>query len=195
MSEKQSPENSAIKILTVARLTEKKGLEYSLKAIRHLLNKGFIIEYTIVGDGPLEKQLRDMAIELQLQHQVHFLGKADQNEIVTLYKQSHLFLLPSVTAFDGDQEGIPVVLMEAQACGLPVISTWHTGIPELVVDGVSGFLVPEKDVDALTEKLAYLIEHPELWPEMGRRGREIVQEHFDSDKLNHRLVEIYQSLQ
>jgi len=77
---------------------------------------------------------------------------------------------------------------------LPVISTYHTGIPEVIVEGKSGFLVPEKDVDALAERLEYLIEHPEIWPEMGRYGRKFVEEKYDIKKLNQKLVEIYQNL-
>ena len=103
-------------------------------------------------------------------------------------------LAPSVTSQNGDCEGIPVAIVEALAWGLPVLSTLHSGIPEVIQDGESGFLVPERDTEALAEKLEYLIEHPELWPEMGRKGRKYVEEHYDIDKLNDRLVEIYQRL-
>jgi colanic acid/amylovoran biosynthesis glycosyltransferase len=75
-----------------------------------------------------------------------------------------------------------------------VITTEHSGIPELVVDGKSGFLVPEKDVDALTERVHYLIEHPDTWAEMGKAGRDFVEQHYDINKLNDRLVNIYQKL-
>src|SRR4030065_356569 len=99
-----------------------------------------------------------------------------------------------VTASDGDSEGLPVVLLEAQAVGLPIISSLHGGIPEGVLDSKSGFLVPEKDVDALAKKIEYLIEHPELWPDMGRYGRKFVEERYDIQKLNQRLVKIYKAL-
>ena len=111
-----------------------------------------------------------------------------------ILSNSDILLAPSITAHDKDQEGIPVVLMETMAMGLPIISTLHSGIPELVQDGISGYLVPERDVDALAEKLNYLIEHPELWSEMGKAGRAFVEENFNIDKLNDRLVEIFQSL-
>ena len=84
--------------------------------------------------------------------------------------------------------------MEAMATGLPVLSTWHSGIPELVKDGVSGFLVPERDVVSLSERLVYLIEHPEIWPEMGRAGRAYVETNYDINKLNDRLIAIFQNL-
>jgi len=83
------------------------------------------------------------------------------------------------------------VLKEAMAMGLPVVSTWHGGIPEIVQDGVSGFLVPERDVDALVEKLQYLIDHPEIWLNMGQAGREYVLTHYEMNGLSDRLVEIY----
>jgi colanic acid/amylovoran biosynthesis glycosyltransferase len=84
--------------------------------------------------------------------------------------------------------------MEALAQGLPVLSTLHSGIPEVVQDGESGFLVPERDVDALAEKLGYLMEHPERWPEMGRAGREHIERYYDIRKLNGQLVQLYQRL-
>lgn len=80
------------------------------------------------------------------------------------------------------------------AMGLPVVSTQHSGIPELIENGISGFLVPERDSDALVDRLSYLIEHPEVWPEMGRVGRAFVEEHYNINKLNDRLDEIYRQL-
>jgi colanic acid/amylovoran biosynthesis glycosyltransferase len=105
---------------------------------------------------------------------------------------SHLFVLPSVTASDGDQEGIPVSLMEAQASGLPVLSTRHSGIPELVADGKSGILVPERDADSLTAGLLRLIEHPQDWPRMGRAGRRLVEQSFNLSTLLPDLVNLYE---
>jgi len=184
-----------IKILSVGRLVEKKGHEYAIKALAKVVNKnGKDIIYRIVGDGPLKDKLMSLAEELGIEDCVEFMGNVEDEELLKLYKESHIFILPSVTASDGDQEGIPVVLMEAQAMGLPVISTYHSGIPEVVIDGKSGFLVPEKDVDALAEKMEFLVEHPELWSEMGRHGREFVEKHYDIRRLNKRLVEIYQNL-
>jgi len=193
-SERRKQHEEYIKILTVGRLVEKKGHEYAIKAIAKIVRKRRNIEYIIAGDGPLRNKLEDLILKLGIKSYIKFLGAVEQNEVLKLYQQAHIFILPSVTASNGDQEGIPVVLMEAQATGLPIISTYHTGIPEVVVDGKSGFLVPEKDVDALADKLEYLIEHPELWPEMGRYGRKFVEERYNIKKLNQQLVEIYQNL-
>ena len=105
--------------------------------------------------------------------------------------QYHVFLLPSVTSSDGAQEGIPGSVREAMATGMPVVSTMHSGIPELVADGVSGFLVSERDVDALAGRLHDLVTHSEWWSVMGRRGREHVERHFEICRLNRRLEALY----
>jgi colanic acid/amylovoran biosynthesis glycosyltransferase len=91
-------------------------------------------------------------------------------------------------------EGQALVLQEAQAMGLPVISTLHNGIPEGVLDGKSGLLVQEKSVDALVAAIEYLIDHPELWPAMGKNGREFVEARYDSKILNKKLMDLYISL-
>ena len=193
-SERMKQPGEPIKILTIGRLVEKKGHVYAIRAIAKVVKKYRNIEYLIAGDGPLRNKLEGLVQELGIEKHVKFLGAIEQNEVLKLYQQAHIFVLPSITASNGDQEGIPVVLMEAQATGLPVISAYHTGIPEVVVEGKSGFLVPEKDVDALAERLEYPIEHPELWPDMGRYGRKFVEEKYDIKKLNQQLVEIYSNI-
>lgn len=193
----QSDQGSeTVKLLTVARLVEKKGIEYGIRAVSIVCQRHpeWFIQYDIVGEGPLRTELEPQIRQLGANEKIRLLGAKTSNELRRLMIQFHIFLLPSVTAQNGDQEGIPVSLMEAMATGKPILSTVHSGIPELVLDGKSGFLVPERDVDALAEKLEYLIEHPEIWPEMGRAGREFVEKHYDIKKLNHRLVEIYQNL-
>ncbi len=182
-----------IKFFTVARLVEKKGLEYSIRAVAKIADQYPQIQYTIAGDGPLQKQLEKLIGELGMRDRVHLAGPLSSDHISALMKKAHIYILASVTAQDGDQEGMPVSLMEAMATGLPVISTRHSGISELVQDGISGFLVPEKDVDALAEKCEYLISHPQRRMEMGRSGRKFVEENFEISKLNQKLVELYSS--
>jgi len=193
-SERKIQPGEPVKILTIGRLVEKKGHEYAIKAIAKIVKKHKNLAYIIAGDGSLRGKLESLVSELGVGNYVKFLGVVEQNEVIKLYKQVHIFILPSVTANNGDQEGIPTVLMEAHATGLPIISTYHSGILEVVINAKSGFLVPERDIDALVEKLQYLIEHPELWSKMGRFGREFVEKHYNIKKLNQRLVEIYQNL-
>jgi colanic acid/amylovoran biosynthesis glycosyltransferase len=183
-----------VRLVTIARLVEKKGVEYAIRAVAKLANVNQNIEYNIIGDGPLREDLQRLIQELDVCDMVKLLGWKQQKEIVEILDNSHILLAPSVTGKNGDQEGTPVAIMEAMAMGLPVLSTQHSGIPELIKNGVSGFLVPERDVDALAEKLNDLIKHPEVWPQMGRSGRLHVEEHHDINKLNDQLVEIYQQL-
>ncbi len=183
-----------VRLLTVARLIEKKGVQYAVQAVADVLKRYSNIEYNIVGDGPAKNTLEGLIEELNVGNNVKLLGWRHQEEIIELMKHTDVFIAPSVVGGDGDEEGIPVVLMEALAQGMPVLSTQHSGIPELVQDGESGFLVPERNVEALADKLEFLIKHPEIWSEMGRKGRKHVERYFDIDKLNNRLVELYQLL-
>ena len=177
-------------VLTVARLVEEKGLQYGIQAISKLLKKNpeLHLEYHIIGGGELEGQLKKLTEELNLDEVVRFHGSMEQEGVIRSMQQAHIFLLTSVA------EALPVVLMEAQAVGLPAVATNVGSVFQAIVDGKSGFLVPERDADALAEKLEYLIGHPETWAEMGRHGRKHVEEHYDIKKLNQRLVEIYQNL-
>ncbi|MCG5056862.1 MAG: glycosyltransferase [Limnoraphis sp. WC205] len=186
--------NEPVKIITVARLVEKKGIEYSIRAVAQVLKEYPNLIYRIVGDGGLRESLEQLIRELNVSENVKILGWMTQEEVRQLYTDSHLFILSSVTATDGDKEGQGLVLQEAEAMGLPVLSTIHNGIPDGVLDGKSGFLVPEKDVSALAEKLRFLLKNPEKWLEMGQAGRAFVEENYEINKLNDQLVEIYSKL-
>ena len=109
-------------------------------------------------------------------------------------QECDIFLLASVTAADGDTEGAPVSLLEAQACGMPVVSTRHAGIPEIVTENESGYLVPERDAEALATALRRLLINGHLWPEMGTCGRALVEERHDLSRLNRRLVHLYEEV-
>jgi colanic acid/amylovoran biosynthesis glycosyltransferase len=194
LREDKTRENGRVIILTVARLVEKKGVEYGIRAVAKLIKNFPNVEYKIAGDGPLKKDLNDLIANLNLNNSVRLLGWKTQDEISCLMDQSDILLAPSVTGKDGDQEGIPVVLMEAMARGLPVISTSHSGIPEIIINGETGLLVPERDIEALSQKLEYIILHPELKEQMRRKGRKYVEDNYDINKLNAKLVEIYERL-
>lgn len=193
-SERRREDDEPIRLLSVARLIEKKGLRYSIEAVGRLASEGHNVEYSIAGDGPLYSTLDSMIRQAGLQERVTLHGLLPRPEILRLLQRSHIFVLTSVTAPSGDTEGMPVVLREAHASGLPVITTDHAGNPEAIEDGVSGFVIPERDVDSLVERLQYLIAHSERWPEMGRAGRTLVEERFDVRRLNERLVCVYENV-
>ena len=192
--ERKLAAGAKIKVLTVARLTEKKGIKYSIMAVAEVLKKFPNIKYKIVGDGHLRSELTKLINQLGVEKEVELVGWKNQEEIQQYYSEAHIFVLSSVTARDGDCEGQGLVLQEAQAMGIPVISTLHNGIPESLIDGESGFLVPERDVNALVERLDYLIAHSDKWFAMGCSGRKFVEEHFDIEQLNRKLEEIYRGL-
>jgi colanic acid/amylovoran biosynthesis glycosyltransferase len=185
---------SPVRIVSIGRLVEKKGLEYAIAAVARLVNAGRNIQYDIIGAGPLQEALATQIATLGMSAHVHLLGAQEAQFVSRRLEESHLFLLPSVTAANGDMEGLPVSILEAQMCGLPVVATYHSGIPEEVVDGRSAFLVKERDTDALTDRLGRLVDHPELWPEMGGAGREYVEERFDIETLNDELNDLYETL-
>jgi len=179
-----------IRLLTVARLVEKKGVRYGIEAVANLLHIYPELEYSVVGDGPLKQDLQALIGRLNCGGRIRLLGWKDQSEILQIMKDADILLAPSITDRNGAKEGIPVVLMEALALGVPVVSTFHSGIPELVIDGKCGFLVPEADPEALREKLEVLIHDPELMAEMGRNGREIIEQNYDIEKLNLKLEQV-----
>jgi len=183
-----------LRLLTISRLVEKKGVQYGIQSVSKVLKKYPNIEYKIAGDGVLRKTLQKLITDLNICDNVTLIGWQRQEQITELLHEADILLAPSITGQDGDSEGIPGAIIEALVSGVLVISTRHAGIPEVIQDGETGLLVPERDADALAEKLEYLIEHSELWPEMARKGGKYVEEHYDIDKLNDRLVEIYQEV-
>jgi len=187
-------ENGKVRVLTIARLVEKKGVQYGIQAVGMLLQRYPQLEYRIVGEGPLQEELRRLITSLGADTRISLLGWKRQDEVIDLLQHSDILVAPSVTSENGDEEGVPGVVMEALACGVPVVSTYHSGIPEVVQDGQSGFLVPERDVPALADKLAYLIDHPQQRVAMGQVGRRFVEEHCNLSTLNDRLVSLYQQV-
>lgn len=184
-----SPAGTA-NLVTVARLVEKKGIEYAIRAVARVAATTRV-DYTIVGDGPERSRLEASIRELGLTDRVRILGWQSPAEVRSLLCRADAAVLPSVTARDGDEEGLPVALMEAMASRLPVVSTRHSGIPELVRDGVEGFLVPERDVGALADRFVRLADRPQERIAMGIRGRLRIEQLHDNRVLNDRLVELY----
>jgi colanic acid/amylovoran biosynthesis glycosyltransferase len=186
-------EDDPVTVLTVARFTEKKGIEYAVDAIARL-EGNYDLRYRIAGDGPRRERIERRIEQRGLETTVELLGWVDQSTVQQELADADVFLLPSVTASDGDQEGTPTVLLEAQASGLPVVSTYHAGIPEIVIDGESGILVPERDVDSLVGGLETVFENADRWPEMGKRGRQIVETTHSIPAMTDRLERLYREV-
>ena len=184
-----------LEIISVARLTEKKGLHVAIEACRQLKEQGVAFRYRILGIGPWERRLRTLIEQYQLEDVVEMPGFKPSHEVKAMLDNADVFLLPSVTGADGDMEGIPVALMEAMAVGIPVVSTLHSGIPELVEADKSGWLVPENDARALAQRLAAFsqLDTDELAPVI-KRAREKIEHDFNQQVINRELASLLQAL-
>ena len=192
--ERKIADGEPIRILTVARLVETKGIEYVIRALPIMKHTARKIEYHVVGDGPLRDQLEKLAEELGVDKQVTFHGSCSAETVRTHLYRSHIFVLASVTGSNNASEGQGVVLIEAQASGLPVVATRMGGIPEAVLDEKSAYLVPERDPNALAAQLDYLVEHSQLRGEMGRAGRQFIERNFSLDRCTNVVLAIYDEL-
>lgn len=174
-------------LLSVGRFREKKGFTTLLKACRILKQQGRRFRCWIVGYGPLQPVLEALIRVLDLQDTVSLLGKKTQDEVVGLYRQATVFVLPCEVAEDGDRDGIPNVLMEAMATGLPVVSTDVSGIPELIRHERNGCLVPPRDPEALATTLGRLLDDPGLRDALSRAGQETVAQQFSTVHMSRQL--------
>ena len=186
--ERRSDGPGRLRLVTVGRLVEKKGVEFVLRAVRVLVDRGVDVEYRILGDGPRHDRLEALAAELELEDRVTLAGRHAQGAVRRGLEAADVLVAASVTAADGDEEGIPNVLKEAMASGMPVVGTRHAGIPELIEDGVSGYLVAERDVKSLADALERLASAPERWAAMGRAGRAKIEREYDIHRLNDRFA-------
>lgn len=170
----------ARRILAVGRLDEIKGFRYLVEACALLRDRGLAFACDIVGSGPLREDLAARISRLGLDAHVRLLGARKQEEVRVLLEQAGVFALPSVVTARGDRDGIPVALMEAMACGAPVVSTRVSGIPELVRDGVTGLLADPGDAVQLADRLQLLLEKPAYAARLARRARAVVERDFDA---------------
>jgi colanic acid/amylovoran biosynthesis glycosyltransferase len=189
--ERTSPQNGEWRFVQACRLIEKKGLPVTLRAFASFLRKYPDATLTIAGEGPLLGQLQGLARELKIDNRVSFTGFISQGQLRDIFYASHIFLHPSETGRDGNQEGIPNSLLEAMASGLPVFATQHGGIPEAIEHGVSGVLVPERDDDELARALRNAVEDPDFLSRIARTGAEVVAQEFDQRIQVRRLEDVY----
>lgn len=189
--ERSLAKDEEVRFLTVARLVAVKGHEYSIRAIAKYHKDNPNIVYNIAGDGPLLNHLEKLVLDSHASDYINFLGPLDQSQVAHELEDAHIFILTSIIAEDGAEEGQALVLQEAQAAGLPIISTLSGGIPEGVIDGITGFLVPERDVESTYDKVKYLAEHPEIWPEMGMQGASFVKSKYDIGTVSSELCRMY----
>jgi colanic acid/amylovoran biosynthesis glycosyltransferase len=192
-----------IRLLVCGRFVEKKGIPYAIEALKHVISKTKAdVRLTIVGDSNHEgaltaekKKILNAIEKYDISDAVTLTGFIPHNELTRIIYDHHIFLAPSIHSADGNAEGgFPVILTEVLASGMPIVAFNHCDIPEIIQDGITGLMAPEHDINTFVDKLTYLIEHPDIWPEMGQAGRAYVEANYDIHKLNDRLIEIYKSL-
>ncbi|MEQ8966352.1 MAG: glycosyltransferase [Azospirillaceae bacterium] len=189
--ERRPAADGPIRLISIGRLVEKKGMAYLIDAVARLRRQDYPVVLRIVGDGPLRAELAHRIEAAGLFDHVTLVGALSHERLVAELDAADLCIAASVTAASGDADGPVNTLKEAMAAGLPAIGTRHGGIPELIEDGATGYLVPERDPAALAFRIAGLIESPDLWGAFARRARAKVEAEFDVPAVTDRLVDIY----
>jgi colanic acid/amylovoran biosynthesis glycosyltransferase len=179
------------RFIQAGRLIEKKGLPVTLRAFASFLRQYPSATLTIAGEGSLLGELQGLTRELKIDNHVSFTGFISQAELRDIFYASHIFLHPSETGPDGNQEGIPNSMLEAMASGLPVFATQHGGIPEAIESGVSGVLVAERDHEELAWALLNAVEDRHFLSRIARAGADAVAQKFDQRIQVQRLEDIY----
>lgn len=189
-----APTGGAWHFVQACRLIPKKGLGTSLKAFAVFHQRHPQARLTIAGEGPMQQELEQLIAQLGLGAAVAMPGFLGQRELNDLYRSSHIFLHPSRITKDSNQEGVPNSMLEAMSTGLPVLATWHGGIPEAVEDNRTGLLVKEGDDQALALQMELLTRDAGLWQMMGKAASESVARDFEQQAQVARLEDCYQEL-
>ncbi len=181
-------------IMMVGRLVEKKGFMYGIKAVSNLINKGRIITLNIFGDGPMMNSLQKFVRELNIQHLVHFHGFQPLEYIEQEMEKHGLLLAPSITASDGDMEGLPNTVLEAMAKGTIVVSSRHAAIPEAIIHGQSGFLTDEKNVNGIAEIIESVLDNNYDINKIRQLARETIEKNYTIETMVSGVENIYSSI-
>jgi len=181
-------------ILSIGYLIERKGFEYLITAVEEVLKVHNNVKLKIVGSGPLEVRIKKLIKELGLEETIEIIGNVSDEKLLEIYNLSDLFVLPSIVDSQGNTEGLGVVLLEAMACKLPVIASNIGGIPDIIHDGETGLLVPEKDSMEISLSIIKLIENEDLRELIALKGYNMVKEHFIWEKIAKEYISIYQEI-
>lgn len=179
-------------IVSVARLEKKKGLDDLVCAAAILRRRGHRFQVEIIGDGPLRQALETRVMQLGLNDRVRLLGALPHEGVCSAYQRASIFALPCIVAADGDRDGVPNVLPEAMASGVPVVATPISGIPELIETELHGLLVPPNSPEMLADALDRLLTQPELCDRLARAARAKVEARFSKDVNSARLLALFQ---
>jgi len=179
------------KMMMVGRMVEKKGFEYAIRSVKKLKESGIQSELNLYGDGPLMSSLKSLTNELMLNGSIKFHGHQPINKVLDAHNSHSVLLAPSVTALDGDMEGLPNTILEAMAKGTPVLATRHAAIPEVIQSENSGFLVEERDAKALADVLVQIFKNEYDLNMIRNNARRVVENKYCIDRMVDELETIY----
>ena len=194
MIRREFPSDGHWQILQACRLIDKKGVGSAIRAFAIFAREFPKAEFVIAGKGPLQPELQTLAEQLGVGGKVHFCGFLSQHDLRDLYGRAHIFIHPSETPPDENQEGVPNSILEAMATGLPIIATRHGGIPEAVTENLNGFLSDERDTKSLGRSMVALAKSPELYARFSSAARTAVAESFNQDLTIRELERIYEEV-
>jgi glycosyltransferase involved in cell wall biosynthesis len=187
-----SPTTNAPQILSIGRLVTKKGHSDLIQACKLLKQKGYRFNCDIYGAGPLQSELEDIIRQLDVGDRVSLQGARPQEELIAIYQSADVFVLAPFIMEDGDRDGLPNVLLEAMACGLPVIASNISGIPELITNGETGLLVEPRDVRELASALGRLLADSSLRARLAAAGQRRVEQHFAAESNFRALAALFE---
>jgi colanic acid/amylovoran biosynthesis glycosyltransferase len=192
---KSLSQSKSIRLLTVGRLVQLKGQLYGIQALKLLLDKGYNVNYDIVGAGNYESILKAEVERLNLSDNVYFLGSQSQSEVIETMKGVDLFIMPSTyDDLSNRREAFGLVSLEAQAIGLPVVGFVSGGFPDTIIEGKTGYAVEDRNENALAEKIEFLLEHPEVFETMSKAAIENAKT-FDLKFTTQKYLDLYEKYQ
>jgi glycosyltransferase involved in cell wall biosynthesis len=175
-------------VLYTGRLAYNKGLVELVEAARHVLRKYPEVSFVLTGRGPIESELRGMIAKMNMSNNFRLVGFVERARLIELYQNATVYVFPSY------YEGLPTSVLEAMACGTPVVASAIDGIPEVVIDGKNGFIVPVKNPKAIASVIVRLLEDEELRERIGQAARQTIQEHFTWEEVANRTLKCYTDL-
>jgi glycosyltransferase involved in cell wall biosynthesis len=182
------------RILYAGRLIDLKGVDYLIRALPAVLKKFPETKLVVIGTGPMKDDLINLSTRLSLSDKVIYIDKVPQEKLLEFYTSANLFVLPSIVNEKGETEGLGVVLLEAMACGLPVVGSDVGGIPDIIKDGETGLLARQKEPDSLAEKITRIFSDVPLRRKLVENGYQMVEKNFSWDTISEKFIEIYREV-
>jgi glycosyltransferase involved in cell wall biosynthesis len=191
---KTATANGQNRILYVGRLIDWKGVNYLIQALPEVLKKFPKTQLIVVGSGPMKDDLVALSNRLKLGTKVVYIDNVPQEKLLKVYSSASLFVLPSIVNEKGETEGLGVVLLEAMACGLPVVGSNVGGIPDIIKDGETGLLARPKEPNSLAEKITEVFSNAALRQKLVENGPKMVEKKFSWDTISEKFIEIYREV-